>query len=431
MRFDRDDVGTFRYDASVFTQPDLPPSGARSPLASFKGPGELPRIEQEGAFRGRNAAETLDLLQPFLRRAGITRVAVVHGLDVVPIPVVMVTRPLSSSLSVTQGKGVTLEQAKVSGIMEAIEHFHAETVEGVVRLGSVRELETADPAIDVHFPGRLPGFNADVRCLWQRGFGLISQRARWVPFDLVHLDLRTQGRVFNPLFVPTSNGLASGNCLEEATAHALYEVIERHSAYEFFRCPAEVQESRRVVLSSVYGDCSSRLLRVLAEADVRVCVWDLTGDTGVAAFLCEIVGGDAELRPVPMARGFGSHASPDVALARAICEAVQSRVTMISGSRDDMTAHEHEYGYEERPRHISEHHARGRRPATRLFRAVPSRNFGSFSEECEWLARTVERLGFGEPIVVDLSKSGWPIHVVRVIVPRMVFEPALLGGEAP
>jgi len=125
VRFDRDDVGTFRYDASVFTQPDLPPSGARSPLASFKGPGELPRIEQEGAFRGRNAAETLDLLQPFLRRAGITRVAVVHGLDVVPIPVVMVTRPLSSSLSVTQGKGVTLEQAKVSGIMEAIEHFHA------------------------------------------------------------------------------------------------------------------------------------------------------------------------------------------------------------------------------------------------------------------------------------------------------------------
>ena len=71
---------------------------------------------------------TLERLRPVLAQVGVTRVAVITGLDDVGIPVVMVCRPNGRSLSVSQGKGVDLSAAKVSGIMEAVEAWHAEQV---------------------------------------------------------------------------------------------------------------------------------------------------------------------------------------------------------------------------------------------------------------------------------------------------------------
>ncbi len=55
---------------------------------------------------------------------GITRIADVTGLDTIDIPVVMVSRPNSRSVSVSQGKGCTLAAAKASGLMESVEGFH-------------------------------------------------------------------------------------------------------------------------------------------------------------------------------------------------------------------------------------------------------------------------------------------------------------------
>ena len=37
-----------------------------------------------------------------------------------------------------------------------------------------------------------------------------------------------------------------------------------------------------------------------------------------------------------LSMGYGAHLDEGVALSRAVCEAVQSRLTMISGSRDDL-----------------------------------------------------------------------------------------------
>lgn len=61
---------------------------------------------------------------------GITRVADVTGLDRIGIPVVMVCRPNARSLAVSQGKGIDIEAATVSGLMESVELYHAEHIEG-------------------------------------------------------------------------------------------------------------------------------------------------------------------------------------------------------------------------------------------------------------------------------------------------------------
>ena len=59
---------------------------------------------------------------------GITRIANITGLDRLGIPVVMVCRPNSRSIAVSQGKGLTLDAAKASGLMESVETFHAESI---------------------------------------------------------------------------------------------------------------------------------------------------------------------------------------------------------------------------------------------------------------------------------------------------------------
>ncbi len=57
------------------------------------------KLHRDGTHRTVEPERTLERLQPTLPRIGVTRVAVITGLDVVGIPVVMVCRPNGRSLS--------------------------------------------------------------------------------------------------------------------------------------------------------------------------------------------------------------------------------------------------------------------------------------------------------------------------------------------
>ena len=77
---------------------------------------------------------------PLAARMGITRIAVLTGLDSIGIPVVAAVRPNSRSIAVHQGKGATLAAAKASAVMEAVETYHAENITLPLRLASFDEL---------------------------------------------------------------------------------------------------------------------------------------------------------------------------------------------------------------------------------------------------------------------------------------------------
>ena len=97
-----------------------------------------------GTHRATAPATTLDRVRPLAAEFGITRTANVTGLDRIGLPVVMVCRPNSRSISVQQGKGLSLEAAKASGVMEAVETFHAEHILLPLKHASRRDL--AHPA---------------------------------------------------------------------------------------------------------------------------------------------------------------------------------------------------------------------------------------------------------------------------------------------
>src|SRR5262245_22815534 len=100
----------------------------------------VPKAYTLGVHRSRPPAETFHEIASHFAALGITRIADVTGLDTIGIPVCVAVRPNSRSLSVSQGKGLTLEQARVSAAMESIETHHAEFTALPIRTGSYREL---------------------------------------------------------------------------------------------------------------------------------------------------------------------------------------------------------------------------------------------------------------------------------------------------
>src|SRR5580698_8659826 len=138
-----------------------------------------------GTHRVVDPVATLARVLPLAPRMGITRVAVLTGLDVLGIPVVAAMRPNSRSIAVHQGKGVTLDAAKASAVMEALETFHAETMLLPLRLATHDELAAADPATLPRAAGRTLG---DARILWVEARELMGGRNLFVPHELVTAD---------------------------------------------------------------------------------------------------------------------------------------------------------------------------------------------------------------------------------------------------
>ena len=366
-------------------------------------------------------AELIAQLRPHFSALGITRVANVTGMDHVGIPTVMVVRPNARSLSVSQGKGCSLDAAKASGIMESLELWHAERIEAPLRLTSERELGQSVPVVDVRgLPAYVRPYQPSERVLWIEGHELRTGEPRWLPYEMVQLDLRLPLPTGSGFFLAGSNGLASGARLEEAVAHGLYETIERDAITLFLALPSARQWQCRVDLSTIDDPACQGLLQRYDEAKVGVAVWDTTSDLGVASFLCLAVDREHDpFRPVGGARGSGCHPCPGVALTRALCEAAQSRLTRIVGTRDDIQEPELNR------LQTAESHARNlaivqesRRPP-RDFREIPSLNFPSAQQAVRGTTDLLAGRDLPEVVVVDLSRPELPAKVVRVVVPGL------------
>jgi ribosomal protein S12 methylthiotransferase accessory factor len=270
---------------------------------------------------------------------GITRIANVTGLDTVGVPVVTVIRPNSRSVSVSQGKGLDLPAARASGLMESVETYHAETMTLPLRLASYEELRYSFRLVEV---GELPvtstgGFHPNLRVLWCEGRDLLNEESVFVPYDLVHTDYSWPRPAGSACFASSSNGLASGNHLLEAISHGICEVVERDATTLWRLRDRVARESRGVDLGTVDDAACRQVLEKFEQAGLGARVWETTTDVGIAAFACEIREKEFDpMRPIPPSSGMGCHPLRSIALVRALTEAAQSRLTLITGSRDDL-----------------------------------------------------------------------------------------------
>ena len=301
-----------------------------------------PKRYRDGTHRACAPETTLARARKLMRRMGITRLANLTGLDCLGIPVYAAIRPNGRSLSTSQGKGLSDSAAAASALMESIETWHAEHIQLPRRRGSVRGLRGSPAAGRRARPAaRPPGakLDLDARLDWVKAWDLLGQAPVWVPLESVTLDC-----VFPPGHVPAfdvgSNGLASGNHLLEAIVHGLCEVIERDAEARWRLARGQ----RRLDLAPCATRTAGPCWIGSQSARVRITVWDITSDVGVPAYGCAIMEDPREpaWRALGLYQGFGCHLDAPVALARALSEAVQTRLSYISGSRDDFFPHDYE-----------------------------------------------------------------------------------------
>jgi YcaO-like protein with predicted kinase domain len=390
-------------------------------LVEEEGWGMTQKRFRAGTHRLAAPEETLERARRLMPALGITRIANVTGLDTLGIPVVMVTRPNAKSLSVAQGKGLTLTAARVSGLMEAIESYHAEHITLPLKLATYHQLCFTHRLIDVAALPRYEGstFHPELRTLWIEGRSLLDGTSRWLPYELVHTDFTLPFPPGSGCFMMSSSGLASGNHPAEAISHGLCELIERDAATLWRLRGPEEKLPTRLELDTVEDPGCREVLGRYRSAGVAVSVWDITSDVGVAAFHCVIAAREPELhRPIGLMGGYGCHPAREIALLRALTEAAQSRLTLISGARDDMLSQRVDaQGYLERMRQFHEHlEAPGPR---RAFSAVPTYASDTLEGDVAWVLERLRAAGLSEAVVVDLSKPELGIPVVRVVVPRL------------
>ena len=369
----------------------------------------------DGPHRASSPEATLARLRPLLARCGITRIGMLTGLDVVGIPVAAAYRPNSRSIAVHQGKGRTPTAAKVSAVMEALECWHAEAADLPLRLGCIGEILRHGPAAA---PGRLPltgaGDATSARFLWAEADDLGSGAKLWVPFELVSADFAVPPPAGFGLFRQTTNGLGAGNTRVEAMLHGIYEVVERDAVALWHARSPEYQAKQCIDLNSIDGPVSCWMLAQLAAASVTLCVWDVTTDIGLPAFLVLACDEDGVAGVEPE---FGSacHADADLALSSALAEAAQSRVTRISGARDDYMPE----SFDSAARLARDQAARRLLRSAPIGRFRPSSRAATPEAELQAVLEALSQSGFAQVACIDLTCQDIGIPVVRIIIPDL------------
>ncbi|HYB09145.1 MAG TPA: YcaO-like family protein [Alphaproteobacteria bacterium] len=376
------------------------------------------KIYRRGTHRTSAPDDTIARVRPLMDAFGITRIANLTGLDRVGIPVVMVCRPNARSSAVFHGKGLELAAAKASGLMEAIETWHAENVDLPVRYGSFAELRKSYALADVGALPRAPSgrFHDDLPMLWVEGHDLIGGEDTWLPYEMVHANSTQPDPPGSGSFGASTNGLASGNHRLEAISHALCEVIERDATSLWHASCRELQDRRRLDLGSVDDAACKSVIDAITGAELDVAAWETTTDVRVPAFQCMIVDRTGEIGHV--GHGAGCHPTREVALLRALTEAVQVRTTYIVGSREDIEHADYRAATIEMRNRRAHTLMRSAEP-THSFMSVGRFEFDDFEAEIAWLASRLEIAGIRQAIFVDLTQAAHGISVVRVVVPGL------------
>ena len=354
---------------------------------------------------------TLARIEPLVPAAGITRVAEITSLDRIGIPVFSCIRPtaMDGAITVYNGKGATVEESRISAIMEGIERYSSELHDRRVHLAPYQEVLARGRVInpkDLILPEEV-----DLERLmpWTEGFDIVNNEEVILPAHAVFHPLPHNYR--GP-FRTTTNGLASGNTFEEAVFHALSEVIERDAW--------SLVEACRDTGPCVTGITDPAILAMqekFAKAQVEVRVRDITSDIGIPTMAA--VADDVLLKdPMLLTIGIGTHTSARIAVMRALTEVAQSRLTQIHGAREDTTLAElrKKMGYD-RAKRINSYWFRDN--GTEDYSGIRSSDTDDFRKDIENIIVALGKQGLDRVIVTDLTREEIGIPVVRVVVPGL------------
>ncbi len=397
--------------------------------------------------------ETLERVEPVARQIGVTRLADITDMDVLRIPNYSAVLPGTEDyIWVYSGKGPTKAHARASALMECVERYSSLPGSSPRRYitGSYDEmagLYGRDNVLhpdDVVEPLKFPCEDR-TQMDFLEGFDLFTRERVVVPAGIVLSRYEPSNGSVNLFKFSHTNGLASGNVIEEAVCHGLCEVIERDavslaelrsSALPFHRLRSMGEALRRngfdvgQIDSDLYVDdpdlfpevdvagvefpYTKTLVERFREEKIPLLVKEVTTDIGVPTFIATSVQWVTHDYGY-LAEGHGTHPDARIALVRAITEVSQTRAANIQGARDDLRRMNYEMGNTAETKAWqfmrSRHH--------KSFDSVTTSENIDILDDIRLLLNGLRSAGLEKVIAVNLTSPQIGIPVVRVVVPGL------------
>ncbi len=382
----------------------------------------------------------LELVPKLCRQFNITRIADLTYLDRARLPVMNAIVPQSADLiSTYNGKGATREHAIVGAVMEAVERQAAAREPSEIRIFSSSEYAADRVGLDAlrceFFPTEpIP---------YVRGIDLATLTPVWLPQAVVTMPFYG----FRLYRQPTTNGLASGSSLVEATHQALFELIERH-IFSLTHFRAHVMP--RLSIGDFLGTYDGAWTTIMADDPVGKRLLFPTGDrelddyvssiyrTGIALSIVFVQTSTLPALAVAVVSeretnrahlGMSCSWSSRQAAWRAVTEAMQSRVGDTSGAREDLNEIG-TVGDTLTSRHDKLPNGRwffdARQPNTELIEVA--KNFPhDLTAQITLTLSSLRQANIGRVYAVDLTPADSSVAIVRVIAPDL--ETAILDGR--
>jgi ribosomal protein S12 methylthiotransferase accessory factor len=326
---------------------------------------------------------------------------------------------LSLSNAVSQGKGRRLLDAAASALMESLETWAAERIDPArVTIAPAREL--GEDVCGLYSRAVVHGFDPGwdrLPLAWIDGFDLFTGAIHPVPLALVDT-VYTHPSPHPVGFPRTTTGLAAGRSLLAAVIHAGLEVIERASRAGVQRRPHTLREWR-VDAASASGPLSSEMLASLAQADLVAGIWQLPAEHSLPVYRCHVIEGEGHREIVPFPGvGFGCDFTHDRALAKALMEAAQARLTAIAGAREDLTRKAYPENFDREQ--LVEWRQELRYPHDAVAMPSDSELLQRGEMTLATIMTTLQEAGADAALVVPLFSADVPkVEVVRLVAPPL------------
>jgi len=368
------------------------------------------------------------------------------------------------SIWVYSGKGTTKINAIVSALMESIERYCSlpSTYSKSFIHGTYFELSKVYKKVlhpDEVIEPVEPIYNDKESIIdFVPGFDLLKNEEVLVPAHLVFSKFSANFPSINVFPYSHTNGLASGNVLEEAICHGLCEVIERDAISIADLCSSSIPysilekitkslknadygsylinpipEDKFVDDSTIYPNVNISeiveefepikfLVRKFTDAGISLLIKDITQkDIGIPTFVAssvEWITNDYGY----FAKGYGTHPDSRIALIRAITELSQTRAVNIHGARDDLKKiqyRDNDEIYKRKWQFITSSSSHINNNKNIAFSEIKTYIKKDILDDIKLILNKLKKAGLKRAIVVDLTNPNVGIPVVRIIVPGL------------
>jgi ribosomal protein S12 methylthiotransferase accessory factor len=374
-------------------------------------------ISYGSSLRACSIETTLGHARKIAKELGIVRVTEITPLDRLGVPVFVSIRPDAPVLCVCAGKGLTAAEGQVGAYMEAIEIAWSEVGRSALPITPMTVRDVLDTRTDpMSFVSLCPMWgqqiDLDAPIVCTPMTDVASGATSMVPSELLFFPIAHRPSFFGS----STNGLASGNTVLEATVHALTEVIERDAT----SLHLVFDKSHRIEPASLPPELAALAARIESRGFGVLVRW-LPSEVGLPVFQSIVFD---RSQPWVTLRGDGCHPSRSIALTRALTETIQARLCLIHGGRDDLTN-----VYTAFPNLTAEQKTKIYEDDFRALLAQPAMAFSDVPEPAistdsleaclDGLLAKLREAGFPRVLRAVYTPDDYPIHVVRVIVPGL------------